>query len=165
MDLDDRPTKHTKNNTSPIRREANMVETRTKCQVSISGKSPPRMGYIFPGRNRKRRKRSTKHLWGPRRMGYILTRTWTSHRQTTGQQATPKILTMPNTKCQHMDEETPDTWTNSKYLKILQINLNKSEKVHLELINSKLNTKWDIVLIQEPHNTKFHHIRTPNDFR
>ncbi|KAF8156805.1 hypothetical protein B0H34DRAFT_617735, partial [Crassisporium funariophilum] len=50
-------------------------------------------------------------------------------------------------------------------LRILQINLNKSEKAHLDLLNGLLGTKWDIVLIQEPHVTKFKTIRTPMQFR
>ncbi len=50
-------------------------------------------------------------------------------------------------------------------LRILQINLNKSEKAHLDLLNGPLGTNWDIVLIQEPHVTKFRTIRTPMKFR
>jgi len=50
-------------------------------------------------------------------------------------------------------------------LRILQINLNKSEKAHLDLLNGPLGTNWDIVLIQEPHVTSFQTIRTPMKFR
>jgi hypothetical protein len=50
-------------------------------------------------------------------------------------------------------------------LRILQINLNKSEKAHLDLLNGPLGTKWDVVLLQEPHVTKFNTIRTPMRFR
>src|SRR5882757_5025413 len=49
-------------------------------------------------------------------------------------------------------------------LRILQINLNKSEKAHLDLINGALGKHWDIILIQEPHLTYLGNIRTPNDF-
>jgi len=48
---------------------------------------------------------------------------------------------------------------------ILQINLNKSEKAHLNLLSNIEGKDWDIVLIQEPHTTKFNTIRTPNNFR
>ena len=44
------------------------------------------------------------------------------------------------------------------HLRILQINLNKSEKAHLDLLNGPLGTRWDIVLLQEPHTTKFNTI-------
>ena len=50
-------------------------------------------------------------------------------------------------------------------LQILQINLNKSEKAHLDLINNKLTNNWDLVLIQEPHTTFFQSVRTPPKFR
>ena len=50
-------------------------------------------------------------------------------------------------------------------LRILQINLNKSEKAHLELLNNLKGDKWDIVLVQEPHTTSFSAIRTPTRFR
>ena len=49
-------------------------------------------------------------------------------------------------------------------LHILQINLNKSEKVHLDLLNRPLGMQWDIVLLQEPHIMKFNMIRTPMHF-
>src|ERR1700735_4842488 len=49
-------------------------------------------------------------------------------------------------------------------LQILQLNLNKSEKAHLDLINSALGKQWDIILIQEPYLTFLGHIRTPNGF-
>ena len=59
----------------------------------------------------------------------------------------------------------PSQHVTSHKLRILQINLNKSEKAHLELINARLSKKYDIVLIQEPHTTKFNNIRTPPNFR
>ncbi|KIJ92651.1 hypothetical protein K443DRAFT_64767, partial [Laccaria amethystina LaAM-08-1] len=49
-------------------------------------------------------------------------------------------------------------------LRILQINLNKSRKAHLELYNRVLGKEWDIVLVQEPHLTFTSNIRTPNGF-
>ena len=49
-------------------------------------------------------------------------------------------------------------------LRILQLNLNKSERVHLDVINSTLGKNWDIILIQEPYLTHLGHIRTPNGF-
>jgi hypothetical protein len=49
-------------------------------------------------------------------------------------------------------------------LRIFQINLNKLEKTHLNLINGSLGNNWDIILIQEPYLTHLGHIRTPNGF-
>ena len=49
-------------------------------------------------------------------------------------------------------------------LRLLQLNLNKSEKAHLDLINGSLGKNWDIILIQEPYLTHLGHIRTPNGF-
>jgi hypothetical protein len=48
---------------------------------------------------------------------------------------------------------------------IMQINLNKSEKAHLDLLNENLSQKFDIMLIQEPYTTTFNMIRTPANFR
>ena len=59
---------------------------------------------------------------------------------------------------QEMDEE------NEK-LRILQINLNKSEKAHLDIINEKLSGEYDVILIQEPYTTIFNAVRTPANFR
>ena len=50
-------------------------------------------------------------------------------------------------------------------LRILQINLNKSEKAHLDIINERVSEKYDIMLIQELHTTKFNAIRTPANFK
>ena len=50
-------------------------------------------------------------------------------------------------------------------LQILQCNLNKSEKVHLDIINEKVSRNYDIILIQEPYTTSFNAIRTPANFR
>ena len=52
-----------------------------------------------------------------------------------------------------------------KSIVLLQINLNKSEKAHLDIINEKVSEKYDIILIQEPYTTKFNAIRTPANFR
>ncbi|PPQ84288.1 LOW QUALITY PROTEIN: hypothetical protein CVT25_013226 [Psilocybe cyanescens] len=54
---------------------------------------------------------------------------------------------------------------DSKQLRFLQINLNKSEVAHKELLNSGLSSKYDIILIQEPHITFYDHIITNNHFR
>ena len=45
----------------------------------------------------------------------------------------------------------PSQHITSHKLCILQINPNKSEKAHLELINARLSKKYNILLIQEPH--------------
>ena len=50
-------------------------------------------------------------------------------------------------------------------LKIIQINLNKSKKAHLDIINKKVSHKYDIMLIQEPYTTAFNGVRTPSNFR
>jgi ribonuclease HI/endonuclease/exonuclease/phosphatase family metal-dependent hydrolase len=50
-------------------------------------------------------------------------------------------------------------------LRILQINLNKSEKAHLDILNEAVSQKYDIMLIQEPFTTVFNAIRTPANFR
>jgi exonuclease III len=51
-------------------------------------------------------------------------------------------------------------------LRIFQINLNKSQTAHLEIINTIESGKWDVILVQEPHMlNKFNAIRTPTNFR
>ncbi len=50
-------------------------------------------------------------------------------------------------------------------LRILQLNMNKSEAAHLDLLNRNLPKFWDIVCLQEPHITKRGNIRTPHKFR
>jgi hypothetical protein len=50
-------------------------------------------------------------------------------------------------------------------IRILQINLNKSECAHLDIINERVSQKFDIMLIQEPYGTIFNTIRTPTNFR
>jgi len=70
---------------------------------------------------------------------------------------------MPEAGSRNTTRNTVPTAANT--LKILQINLNKSEKAHLELINGQLSKTWDIILIQELHTTVFNYIRTPTNFR
>ena len=54
---------------------------------------------------------------------------------------------------------------NPKKLRILQVNLNKSETAHLDMYNRALAKDFDIILIQEPHVIpKFLHIRAPTRF-
>ena len=50
-------------------------------------------------------------------------------------------------------------------IRIFQINLNKSEKAHLDIINERVSQKYDVMLIQEPYTTTFNAIRTPTNFR
>jgi hypothetical protein len=52
-----------------------------------------------------------------------------------------------------------------KSITLLQINLNKSEKAHLDIINEEVSQKYDVMLIQEPYTTTFNAIRTPANFR
>ena len=54
---------------------------------------------------------------------------------------------------------------NNERLWLLQINLNKSEKAHLDIINEQLCQDYDIILIQEPHTTNFNAIKMPTNFR
>jgi ribonuclease HI len=54
---------------------------------------------------------------------------------------------------------------NLEKIAILQINLNKSEKAHLDIINESVSQRYDIILIQEPYTTSFNMIRTPANFR
>ena len=59
----------------------------------------------------------------------------------------------------------PDTnETNTKRIRILQINLNKSSSAHLDILNNTFSGQWDIVLLQEPHITHFGNSRTPSAF-
>jgi hypothetical protein len=50
-------------------------------------------------------------------------------------------------------------------LRLLQINLNKSERAHLDIINERVSQRFDVILIQEPYGTIFNAIRTPTNFR
>jgi ribonuclease HI len=58
-----------------------------------------------------------------------------------------------------------DYTANNDSIRILQINLNKSEKAHLDILNVKVSQLYDIMLIQEPYATAFQGIRTPTNFR
>ena len=62
-------------------------------------------------------------------------------------------------------ENTVDRNIINENIRLLQINLNKSEKAHLDLINENLSLSYDIILIQEPYTTTFNAIRTPTNFR
>ena len=64
---------------------------------------------------------------------------------------------------QHADPVNPEAQPTK--IRILQINLNKSERAHLDIINERISNKFDILLIQEPYTTKFNAIRTPTNFR
>jgi hypothetical protein len=50
-------------------------------------------------------------------------------------------------------------------IRMLQINLNKSEKAHLNIINERVSQNYEIMLIQEPYTTTFNAIRNPANFR
>ena len=50
-------------------------------------------------------------------------------------------------------------------IRILQINLNKSERAHLDILNDNLSQNYEIILIQEPYTITFNAIRTPANFR
>ena len=62
-------------------------------------------------------------------------------------------------------ENPPNLEDQTTKIKILQINLNKSEKAHLDIVNDRLSQKFDIMLIQEPYTTQFNAIRTLTNFR
>ena len=62
-------------------------------------------------------------------------------------------------------EEPPLQEDQASKIRIMQINLNKSEKAHLDIINENVSQKYDIMLIQEPYTTTFNAIRTPTNFR
>ena len=47
---------------------------------------------------------------------------------------------------------------NTNNICIFQINLNKSEKAHLDIINGRTSKHYDIMLIQEPYTTAFNAI-------
>jgi hypothetical protein len=67
---------------------------------------------------------------------------------------------MDKQNTQNRDQQTPIK------LRLLQLNLNKSEKAHLEFVNNITKDKWDVILVQEPHMiNRFNAIRTPTNFR
>src|SRR5271168_1673710 len=61
-------------------------------------------------------------------------------------------------------EDTPHR-DNNDTIRLLQINLNKSEKAHLDIINDRSCQDYNVILIQEPYTTTFNAIRTPTNFR
>src|SRR6202522_1549053 len=61
--------------------------------------------------------------------------------------------------------EAPLHRTNNEKICMLQINLNKSEKAHLDIINERFCQDYNVILIQEPYTTTFNAIRTPTNFR
>jgi exonuclease III len=66
---------------------------------------------------------------------------------------------MPERPEAQREQENPNS------IRILQINLNKSEKAHLDIINERVSVNYDIILIQEPYTTTFNAVRTPTNFR
>src|ERR1700678_2478766 len=64
----------------------------------------------------------------------------------------------------HQESSQTHRNTNAR-IRLLQINLNKSEKAHLDIINEQLSQEFYIILIQEPHTTVFNAIRKPANFR
>lgn len=52
----------------------------------------------------------------------------------------------------HPEQEREGTG-NTNHLQLIQISLNKSERAHFNIINKKVSTKYDIMLIQEPYTT------------
>ena len=62
-------------------------------------------------------------------------------------------------------QEEHQNRNNNETLRLLQINLNKSERAHLDIINENLSQDYDLILIQEPHTTTFNAIQTPFNFR
>ena len=64
-------------------------------------------------------------------------------------------------------QEAPQNQQNddANSLCLFQINLNKSEKAHLDIINEKVSENYNIILIQEPYTTQFNAIRMPTNFR
>jgi ribonuclease HI/exonuclease III len=67
---------------------------------------------------------------------------------------------------EHQTQDRDHTERHPTPLRIFQINLNKSQTAHLEVINIIESNKWDIVLVQEPHMiSKFNAIRTPTNYR
>ena len=65
---------------------------------------------------------------------------------------------------EHLPQAQEQT-ENTNYLWIIQFNLNKSEKAHLNIINKKVSANYNIMLIQEPYTTTFNAIWSPANFR
>jgi endonuclease/exonuclease/phosphatase family metal-dependent hydrolase len=66
----------------------------------------------------------------------------------------PEHQPLPNAQPQQLDS-----------IRLLQIDLNKLECAHLDIINERVSQRFDIILIQEPYGTIFNAIRTPTNFR
>ena len=66
---------------------------------------------------------------------------------------------------EHPNVQNTQAVDDNRKLRIFQINLNKSERAHLEVINDRVSQNYNIMLIQEPHTTTFNAIRTPSNFR
>src|ERR1700678_1531424 len=64
---------------------------------------------------------------------------------------------------EHQDD--PQDRSNNEKIWMLQLNLNKSERAHLDIINENLSQDYDLILIQEPYTTTFNVVRTPTNFR
>ena len=62
-------------------------------------------------------------------------------------------------------EATQGAENDNERIRILQINLNKSKKAHLDIINERVSNEYDVILIQEPYTTVFNAVRTPANFR
>ena len=61
--------------------------------------------------------------------------------------------------------QEPTVNNTEEKLRILQINLNKSQKAHLDIVNEEISQNYDIILVQEPFSTKFNVLRTPTNCR
>lgn len=70
-----------------------------------------------------------------------------------------------NSTTTNTDPDSDNTTYDKKNLRILQINLNKSNDAHLELLNNDLHKNWDIVLLQEPNQNYYKNIATARGFR
>ena len=80
----------------------------------------------------------------------------------TDPQTPPTHPTMPE---RPEPNHTQDQTELNNSIWIIQINLNKSERAHLDIINDRVSSKYDIMLIQEPHMTTFNAIQTPANLR
>ena len=81
----------------------------------------------------------------------------------------PPLQIAPQTCHQHSEmtenqEQMQEQMENTNNLQIIQINLNKSKKAHLDIINGRTSKHYDIMLIQEPHTTTFNATHMPPNF-
>ena len=70
-----------------------------------------------------------------------------------------------NTKKPIQEQNMQEDTETENYIRIIQINLNKSKKAHLDIINKNVSTNYNLMLIQEPYTTTFNAICTPANFR